>query len=122
MAGLGAVESGGTGGGAAVEGVNLSWFGDSGRVSVGVVGGVVKDQGGRLLTGVGGDGSTEDRVGLRALRRHKIGVRNLGSGWRRYRRRRGFRGLRRLRLAGLALLLRLLHVRDGGLARLERST
>ena len=53
------------------------WRRDSGGVTVRVVGLVVKDQGDRLLTAIGGDGGTEDRMVLFALRYHIIGVRNL---------------------------------------------
>src|ERR1022692_4332129 len=56
VAGLGAVESGWADGRAVVEGVNLGWCRDSYRVSVVHCCQVVKDQGGRLLTSVGGDG------------------------------------------------------------------
>ena len=78
--GLGAVAPRWTGGWAVVEGVNLGWFGDSDGVSVGVAVRLSKIRGGRLLTGVGGDGSTEDRVGLRALRHHVVGARRLRAG------------------------------------------
>src|ERR1035438_6029958 len=89
---------------------------DSDCVAVGVVCLVVKDQGGQLLTGVGGDGGAEDGVCFLALRHGVLGVRSGWFGWLRNRRRRGLRGLCRLwtRLEGLAFLLRLLHVRDGG--------
>src|ERR1035438_4436283 len=49
---------------------------DSGRGSVGVVCPVVKDQGGRVLTGIGGDGGAEGWMVLCALRHHISGVRN----------------------------------------------
>ena len=74
------------------------WCEDSDCVSVVPWDLVVKDQVGRLLTGIGGDGGAEDRVGLRALRHHIVGVFN----W-------PLRGLRGLRLRpGLPLFLCLL--------------
>jgi hypothetical protein len=105
--------------------VNLGWYRDSYRVSVVHWCQVVKDQGGRLLTSVGGDGGTEDRITLRSLRHRIIGGRSLGPGWRVCRRWRGFGGLGRLRglrLTGLPLLLRLLHVLNEGIGKLERSS
>ena len=40
-------------------------------------------RGGRLLTGVGGDGGAEGRMGPRAVRHHINGGRSLRPGWRR---------------------------------------
>ena len=71
-----------------------------------------KIRGGRLLTGIGADGGAEDRMGLCAFRHHigwRLNVRLCG--------RRGLLGLVGLRTLGVllaALLLRLLHVFDGG--------
>jgi hypothetical protein len=65
------------GGGAGV--VFRGWRRDTNCGSVRVVCPVVKDQGGRLLTGIGGDGGTEGWMVLFALRHHsKSRVR---SGW-----------------------------------------
>ena len=111
--GLGAsgwgLEIGGWGSGLGAGVVFRGWHEDSDRVSVGVVCLVVKDQVGRLLTGVGGDGSAEDWMVLRSLGHHIGWLRNLWLGRLRNRRRRGFCGWRcldglRLRL-GLPLLL-----------------
>src|ERR1022692_4103970 len=77
-----------------------------------------KTRGVGSLAAVRGDGGTEDRVGLCALRHYIIEGRSLRAGRLVSRRWRGFRGLRRLRglrlRPGLPLLLRLLHVFDGG--------
>lgn len=84
------------------------WYRDSCRGPVGVIGPLVKDQGGRLLTGIGGNGGAEDWMVLGALRHHIRGLRN--------RRLDGLRGLNRLgglRLAGQALLLQLLQFPHG---------
>ena len=90
--------------------VFCGWSEGSGRVSVGVGCLIVKEQGGRLLTAIGREGGTEDRVGFGALRHHVIRVGYL-------RRLHGSRGLGRLyglRLgAGLPVLLQLLELAHG---------
>jgi hypothetical protein len=72
--------------------VSRGWCRDSNRVSVVSWGPVVKDQGDRLLTAIGGDGGAEDRMVLCTLRHHIIGVRNLWLGWRVNRRLHGLHG------------------------------
>jgi hypothetical protein len=49
------------------------WCRDSYCVPAAACNKVVKDQGGRLLTGVGGGGGAGDRMGLGTLRHYKIG-------------------------------------------------
>ena len=86
---------------------------------MGGAGEVVKDQGGKLLTGIGGGGSAEDRVGFRVLRHRMIGGRSGWAGRRMGRGGRGFRGLRGPRMAGgllAALLLQLLQFPQAGMA------
>ena len=60
--------------------VFVGWQRDTGCGSVGVVCAVVKDQGGRLLTAIGGDGGAEDRMVLGALRHQIGGLRNQWPG------------------------------------------
>src|ERR1017187_8954558 len=77
------------------------WRRDTNCGSVGVVCPVVKDQGVRLLTGIGGGGGAEGRVVLRSFRHQIIGMRNLWLGWPVNRRLRGLHGWGGLRLPGL---------------------
>src|ERR1022692_132129 len=81
------------------------WRRDTNCGSVGVVCPVVKDQGVRLLTGIGGGGGAEGRVVLRSFRHQIIGVRNLWLGWPVNRRLRGLHGWRGLLLLALGLPL-----------------
>ena len=86
------------------------WGRDTEGGSVGVFDPVVKDQGGRTLTGIGMDGSAENWVGFGGFR-HYIDV---GRNGRRLFGRLGS-GLEGLGLwLGLPFLLRLLEILDGG--------
>jgi len=54
----------------AEKGDLAGWGRDTKGGSVGVFDPVVKDQGGRTLTGIGVDGGAEDRMGLGGFRHH----------------------------------------------------
>src|ERR1039458_5431368 len=74
-----------------------------------------KTKGVDSLTAIRGNGGAGDRMGLYALRHHVVGGRRSWLGWLVNRRLRGLRGpLLALSILLAALLLRLLHVLDGG--------